>query len=230
MQALEHVGKLQFVDSFLKFKRLSVTLTRLQALVSTQERAAAATPSGKANAKDKTPLGRPDDLVRLYDLLLQYAAELTAIDLLHEDETLLAQLRARTKAFSVHRCFHLASAYQQDGQLASAAALFQRVQQHVTAARALYLPLLAAASPANGEVQAEATAVDAMAAAAAAAALVVRAQQSQPGLVLPGDAKTGDAADAFLSSRLDSFVAGQAHAKLNTLVELPPAFQVRLWR
>ncbi|KAI6654769.1 Signal recognition particle subunit SRP68 [Oopsacas minuta] len=74
--------------------------------------------------------GRPEELVRLYDILLQNNLDLVAIQ--GVEEMMGMELSVRRAEFQAHRCFYLAEVYLTAARLNEGLALLEKAARHVT--------------------------------------------------------------------------------------------------
>lgn len=111
-RADERVAELDRLDAYLTHGRLSHTIDRNLLLV-----------QGVAGKKG----ARPEDLVRLYDNLIQNVTDMLALAGVEEDPGFVNEVEARRAGFRAHRCFHLAECYRVGGMLPEALALYDRV-------------------------------------------------------------------------------------------------------
>lgn len=111
-RADERVAELDRVDAYLAHGRLSHTVDRNLLLVQ--------------SVADKKG-SRPEDLVRLYDNLIQNVTDMLALAGVEEDPSFVNKTEAQRTGFRAHRCFHLAECYRIGGMLPEALALYDRV-------------------------------------------------------------------------------------------------------
>ncbi|XP_064406699.1 signal recognition particle subunit SRP68-like isoform X2 [Halichondria panicea] len=81
--------------------------------------------------RDGDRVVKPEEFVRVYDILLQHISDLGEVPGLAEDHASQKQNTARVFAFKAHRCFHLAESYVVMKKWPEAIALFDRASDHV---------------------------------------------------------------------------------------------------
>ncbi|XP_065846752.1 signal recognition particle subunit SRP68-like [Oscarella lobularis] len=123
------VANMEFLLSYISFIRLSKTIDRnllmAQSLQLQME-------SGKTTGQGKTT--KPDDLVRLYDILIQNVSDLSEIPQVQDDAQLSQEVAAQNLAFRAHRAFFVAESYRLLKKWEEATALYDRVIARTTSA------------------------------------------------------------------------------------------------
>ncbi|GBG75741.1 hypothetical protein CBR_g20988 [Chara braunii] len=91
----------------------------------------------KAAAGEKEKAVRPEDLVRLYDALIQNVADLAQVevrDRRREDEEAEKQLAVKRLCFQAFRCFYLGQSYAAASKFAEAYLLYKRAEEYAAEA------------------------------------------------------------------------------------------------
>merc|ERR1712136_467678 len=90
-------------------------------------------PNLGAEADGKTKVTKPQDLVRLYDGIVQMHAELLTLPGLDEDSRFQFEVDAKIAYYKAHRCMYVAYSYQVAKRWQESAALYERVLNHADA-------------------------------------------------------------------------------------------------
>lgn len=93
---------------------------------------AATSAAAFANSKD----GKPDDLIRLYTIILEGFEDIQELDPVLGNPSLLKFTEGRSLANKAYRSFYMAESYRSKDQLLEAFALLGRASQHARAAQA----------------------------------------------------------------------------------------------
>ncbi|KJE93104.1 hypothetical protein CAOG_009730 [Capsaspora owczarzaki ATCC 30864] len=126
---------LRFLLAYISYQKLSRTIERNLILIAAAkerlpaetEAAASATVAVHDAASKPT---RPDDIVRLYDIILQNLADMNELGGLDNDPEFTKELAARTLYFKTFRCFYVAESYLHMSQWREAIALYDRSSSH----------------------------------------------------------------------------------------------------
>eukprot|EP00741_Cyanophora_paradoxa_P011327 tig00020554_g10940.t1 len=170
-----------------------------------------------ARAEGRRAGPRPEDLVRLYDTLLQNAAELAGVAGAEEEAGALSG------AFRACRCLHLAEGYAAAEKWAEAVALYDRCRQHAAPAlqRLKKMPKVDPAVAERAEKAAGAARAQRLLAHAHA---VLKAEASLQAVEEVSLADAQAAQGRGLLGRLGSY-EGAAGGGPVVLAEFPPAFE-----
>lgn len=79
--------------------------------------------------------GKPDEIVRLYDLIIQNLSDFAELEFVRDDIESVKAAAAKILAFRAHRCFYVGEAYRHSGKHTEALALYQRTVEHAVAAK-----------------------------------------------------------------------------------------------
>eukprot|EP00045_Choanoeca_perplexa_P006085 m.51757 g.51757 ORF g.51757 m.51757 type:complete len:596 (+) comp13457_c0_seq1:34-1821(+) len=115
---------LRFLKAYLRADMLEVTLQRNEIMIQ------------NSYTKYQNNEGRPDELVRLYDSMLQIVNESRAVELLQDDPDFQDQADAREAFFKAMRCFYVAQICKRTNKPKEALALFDRTLERITATKA----------------------------------------------------------------------------------------------
>lgn len=75
---------------------------------------------------------RPQDLIRLYDIILQNLVELLQLPGLEEDRTFQKEIGLKTLVFKAYRCFFIAQSYVLVKKWSEALVLYDRVLKYAS--------------------------------------------------------------------------------------------------
>ncbi|CAJ0582488.1 unnamed protein product, partial [Mesorhabditis spiculigera] len=112
----------QLVRCYLDYLRLSSTAERYLAMIE--------------NTKSEKKY-RPQDLLRLYDSVIEIYKEVKEVNGAACDEQLMAASRARIEYYRAFRCHYMAAAYGSLGKLDEASALFGKTEERIREAERL---------------------------------------------------------------------------------------------
>ncbi|XP_028395566.1 signal recognition particle subunit SRP68-like [Dendronephthya gigantea] len=140
-----HLANLEFLHSYLVYIRLTKTVERNLLMVDSlksnfprvllQSNYTDGSQSGTGSSSKK--ITKPEDLVRIYDIILQNLTDIE--DLLEDDESTLSQRIASQKSlFKAHRCLYIAHSYLVSKKWKEATALYERVLKYAEEASSLY--------------------------------------------------------------------------------------------
>jgi signal recognition particle subunit SRP68 len=108
----ERIAELELLVAYLTHGRINHTVDRNLLLVHSLKLKRAA---------------KPEDLVRLYDNLIQNMTDILGLTGVDVDASSANEAEGRRSCFRVHRCFHLADCYRVTGKFPEAVALYDRV-------------------------------------------------------------------------------------------------------
>jgi len=188
--------------------------------------------SSQRQRGNKRKISKPEDLVAVYDKLLQHVSDLRSLDADNDDESsqqasLIASHAASARAF---RCYYIAEAHRRKGQFKEAAALFDRASQ--LASEALQSQTIQNVSTLE-QLQTLAKEAQSQRAVVQASALMDQEEKSQAlndsvARLNIDDSKEQQQAPAGSSlpllDRLDQFDAGLA-SEHHSLVNFPPKLE-----
>ncbi|XP_071796906.1 signal recognition particle subunit SRP68-like [Asterias amurensis] len=125
----------QYLYTYLMYIRLTKTIERNILIAETLKEnlpetgltVPATTPGGTNNKKTN----KPQDLIRIYDSIIQNHSEISQLAGLEDDDSLQQELTAKTFKYKALRCFYLAQSYTTTKKWREASALYERVLQHI---------------------------------------------------------------------------------------------------
>ncbi|KAM7429566.1 signal recognition particle subunit srp68 [Porites harrisoni] len=136
------VGNMQFLHTYITFIRLSKTVERNLLMAESMKSSLPATlqlhsveegtspeagPSGRKTAK-------PEDLVRIYDTILQNLTDMAELPGINEDLTFSKEIAAKILQYKAQRCLFVAHSYLFSKKWPEAVSLYARVVSHASSA------------------------------------------------------------------------------------------------
>uniref|UniRef100_A0A671L883 Signal recognition particle subunit SRP68 n=2 Tax=Sinocyclocheilus anshuiensis TaxID=1608454 RepID=A0A671L883_9TELE len=119
------VSNLQYLHSYLTYIKLWTVVRRNESM------AHALQAKLKEPQTDENKRGpRPQDLIRLYDIILQSLAELSSLQGLEEDHTFQKEVALKTLVYKAYRCFYIAQSYVLVKKWSEALVLYERVLKY----------------------------------------------------------------------------------------------------
>lgn len=119
------VSNLQFLHSYLTYIKLCTLVKRNESMAHTLQAKL------KEPETDETKRGpRPQDLIRLYDIILQSLAELSTLQGLEDDHTFQKEVSLKTLVYKAYRCFFIAQSYVLVKKWSEALVLYERVLKY----------------------------------------------------------------------------------------------------
>uniref|UniRef100_A0A3B4DGH0 Signal recognition particle subunit SRP68 n=1 Tax=Pygocentrus nattereri TaxID=42514 RepID=A0A3B4DGH0_PYGNA len=119
------VSNLQYLHSYLTYIKLWTVVRRNESM------AHALQAKLKEPQTDENKRGpRPQDLIRLYDIILQSLAELSTLQGLEEDHTFQKEVALKTLIYKAYRCFFIAQSYVLVKKWSEALVLYERVLKY----------------------------------------------------------------------------------------------------
>ncbi|XP_071479456.1 signal recognition particle subunit SRP68-like [Diadema antillarum] len=123
------VSGVQYLHTYLTYIRLTKTIERNILLAeSLKANLQPRDETEQENSGQKRT--KPQDLIRLYDIILQNLLEIPQLPGLESDLDLQQEVSAKTLKYKANRCFFLAQSYSQVKKWTEAAALFERAISH----------------------------------------------------------------------------------------------------
>lgn len=116
------VSNAHYLHSYLTYIKLTKTIERNLLLI---ENMKLYLPGGQVEEGRK--ITKPQDLVRLYDIIIQNLGEIPSLDGLEDDEALAEEMSARALGFKAFRCFYIAQSYAAAKKWKEAIGLYARV-------------------------------------------------------------------------------------------------------
>ncbi|KAK5599540.1 signal recognition particle subunit srp68 [Crenichthys baileyi] len=119
------VSNLQFLHSYLTYIKLCTLVKRNESMAHTLQAKL------KETGADENKSGpRPQDLIRLYDIILQSLAELSTLQGLEDDHTFQKEVSLKTLVYKAYRCFFIAQSYVLVKKWSEALVLYERVLKY----------------------------------------------------------------------------------------------------
>lgn len=119
------VSNLQFLHSYLTYIKLWTVVKRNESMAHMLQ-AQLREPQTDENKRGP----RPQDLIRLYDIILQSLAELSTLQGLEEDHTFQKELALKMLVYKAYRCFYIAQSYVLVKKWSEALVLYERVLKY----------------------------------------------------------------------------------------------------
>ncbi|GCB80268.1 hypothetical protein scyTo_0016144 [Scyliorhinus torazame] len=124
------VSTLQYLHSYLTYIKLSTAIKRNVAMAETLQKQL----SEPLQDEGKRVM-RPQDLIRLYDIILQNLSELPQLSGLEDDKTFQAEVELKTLVYKAYRCFFIAQSYVLVKKWSEALVLYERVLKYTSEAQ-----------------------------------------------------------------------------------------------
>ncbi|XP_029480629.1 signal recognition particle subunit SRP68-like [Oncorhynchus nerka] len=119
------VSNLQFLHSYLTYIKLWTVVKRNESMAHMLQ-AKLKEPQPDENKRGP----RPQDLIRLYDIILQSLAELSTLQGLEEDHTFQKEVALKMLVYKAYRCFFIAQSYVLVKKWSEALVLYERVLKY----------------------------------------------------------------------------------------------------
>nr|XP_010307721.1 PREDICTED: signal recognition particle subunit SRP68 [Balearica regulorum gibbericeps] len=121
------VSNIQYLHSYLTYIKLSTAIKRNESMAKSLQKALLQQQRSEEDGK-RTP--RPQDLIRLYDIILQNLVELTQLPGLEEDKNFQKEIGLKTLVYKAYRCFFIAQSYVLVKKWSEALVLYERVLKY----------------------------------------------------------------------------------------------------
>uniref|UniRef100_A0A1A8L8K9 Signal recognition particle subunit SRP68 n=2 Tax=Nothobranchius TaxID=28779 RepID=A0A1A8L8K9_9TELE len=119
------VSNLQYLHSYLTYIKLCTLVKRNESMADTLQAKL------KETEADENKRGaRPQDLIRLYDIILQSLAELSTLQGLEDDHTFQKEVSLKTLVYKAYRCFFIAQSYVLVKKWSEALVLYEKVLKY----------------------------------------------------------------------------------------------------
>ncbi|KAJ3614256.1 hypothetical protein NHX12_017830 [Muraenolepis orangiensis] len=119
------VSNLQFLHSYLSFIKLCTVVKRNESMAHMLQIKL------KEPNNDESKRGpKPQDLIRLYEIILQSLAELSTLQGLEEDHSFQKEMALKTLVYKAYRCFFIAQSYVLVKKWSEALVLYERVLKY----------------------------------------------------------------------------------------------------
>ncbi|XP_055098111.1 signal recognition particle subunit SRP68 isoform X2 [Symphalangus syndactylus] len=120
------VSNLQYLHSYLTYIKLSTAIKRNENMAKGLQRALLQ----QQTEDDSKHSPRPQDLIRLYDIILQNLVELLQLPGLEEDKAFQKEIGLKTLVFKAYRCFFIAQSFVLVKKWSEALVLYDRVLKY----------------------------------------------------------------------------------------------------
>ncbi|XP_043317247.1 signal recognition particle subunit SRP68 [Cervus elaphus] len=120
------VSNLQYLHSYLTYIKLSTAIKRNENMAKGLQKALLQ----QQPDDDSKRAPRPQDLIRLYDIILQNLVELLQLPGLEEDRAFQKEIGLKTLVFKAYRCFFIAQSYVLVKKWSEALVLYDRVLKY----------------------------------------------------------------------------------------------------
>uniref|UniRef100_A0A4W5RQY3 Signal recognition particle subunit SRP68 n=1 Tax=Hucho hucho TaxID=62062 RepID=A0A4W5RQY3_9TELE len=124
-EASGKVSNLQFLHSYLIYIKLWTVVKRNESMAHMLQ---AKLKEPQTDENKRGP--RPQDLIRLYDIILQSLAELSTLQGLEEDHTFQKEVALKMLVYKAYRCFFIAQSYVLVKKWSEALVLYERVLKY----------------------------------------------------------------------------------------------------
>ncbi|XP_065112054.1 signal recognition particle subunit SRP68 [Paramisgurnus dabryanus] len=119
------VSNLQYLHSYLTYIKLWTVVKRNESMAHVLQ---AKLKEPQTDENKRGP--RPQDLIRLYDIILQSLAELATLQGLEEDQIFQKEVAFKTLVHKAYRCFYIAQSYVLVKKWSEALVLYERVLKY----------------------------------------------------------------------------------------------------
>ncbi|XP_076027255.1 signal recognition particle subunit SRP68 [Genypterus blacodes] len=119
------VSNMLFLHSYLTYIKLCTVVKRNESMAHTLQ---AKLKETQADENKRGP--RPQDLIRLYDIILQSLAELSTLQGLEEDHSFQKEVSLKILVYKAYRCFFIAQSYVVVKKWSEALVLYERVLKY----------------------------------------------------------------------------------------------------
>lgn len=123
---------LQFICTYVSYLRQIVLVERSQQMIENMKERLPIL-IGQENQKSKGKATKPEDLIRLYDSIIQSLTEVLQLPDLSEDEKITNMISVQITAYKAFRCFYIGQSYQQSKKWKESVSLYDRVQMYTQA-------------------------------------------------------------------------------------------------
>ncbi|XP_078257261.1 signal recognition particle subunit SRP68 [Rhinoraja longicauda] len=124
------VSGLQYLHSYLTYIKLSTAIKRNVIMAEALQKQL-----NDPTQDDGKRVLRPQDLIRLYDIILQNLSELPQLSGLEDDKDFQAEVELKTSVYKAYRCFFIAQSYVLVKKWSEALVLYERVLKYTSEAQ-----------------------------------------------------------------------------------------------
>lgn len=134
-QSSGKVGSQHFLYTYLQYIRHSITLSRNLVLLDTMRSQL----EGREKAVEGRKVVKPQDVVRMYENIVQSLGEVTGLAGLEEDENLHQTTQLRITFYRAFRSYYMAKAFIYAQKWPEAMAIFQKTKEYVAKVRDFFI-------------------------------------------------------------------------------------------
>uniref|UniRef100_A0A4W3GW12 Signal recognition particle subunit SRP68 n=1 Tax=Callorhinchus milii TaxID=7868 RepID=A0A4W3GW12_CALMI len=124
---LGKVSILQYLHSYLAYIKLSTAIKRNVSMAEALQKQL-----NELSQEDGKRVPRPQDLIRVYEIILQNLSELTQLPGLEEDKNFQKEVELKTLAYKAYRCFFIAQSYVLVKKWSEVLVLYERVLKYIS--------------------------------------------------------------------------------------------------
>lgn len=124
---LGKVSILQYLHSYLAYIKLSTAIKRNVSMAEALQKQL-----NELTQDDGKRVLRPQDLIRVYEIILQNLSELTQLPGLEEDKNFQKEVELKTLAYKAYRCFFIAQSYVLVKKWSEVLVLYERVLKYIS--------------------------------------------------------------------------------------------------
>jgi len=210
-----NLSNLQFIRTYLSYLRQMLLIDRnLEMISNMKSKLPLIIGQSKQIVKGKTT--KPEDLIRLYDSIIQCLTETGQLNGLQDDELIEKEIKAQITSYKAFRCFYIAQSYQMAKKWIESISLYDRVLEYVQDAtnqlNKLQNPIIKALIGKLEDVAEQAKGHKY----AAHATSILETSEMETGV------KNMNLSDKVLAERLDSYQEFTSIPKNPNLVHFPP--------
>ncbi|XP_071952925.1 signal recognition particle subunit SRP68-like isoform X2 [Antedon mediterranea] len=133
-RAESQVSGVQYLYTYVTYIRLTKTIERNMLLAESLKENLVGSQTFTENRK----VTKPQDLIRIYDIILQSLGELPLLPGLENDEDIQREVEAKTLKSKAFRCFYLARSYASIKKWRETSALYEQVLTYISGALELF--------------------------------------------------------------------------------------------
>ncbi|XP_065271709.1 signal recognition particle subunit SRP68 isoform X4 [Emys orbicularis] len=127
------VSNIQYLHSYLTYIKLSTAIKRNESMAKALQKTLL---QEQQSEDDGKRTARPQDLIRLYDIILQNLVELPQLPGLEEDKNFQKEIGLKTLVYKAYRCFFIAQSYVLVKKWSEALVLYDRVLKYASEVQA----------------------------------------------------------------------------------------------
>lgn len=125
------LNNLQFMKTHLSYLRQTLMIDRNLEMIENMKLKLPNILGHPAKQQVKGKITKPEDLIRLYDSIIQCLTETSQLSGLEDDEAMERELNAQITSYKAFRCFYIAQSYQAAKKWLESISLYDRVLKYV---------------------------------------------------------------------------------------------------